>query len=70
MGYIHFYEEGDAWGERPYRIKIKDEFDRVTELPLGSLEEFAALVRSLGREKIVLNQRDNSIELIPRLVRA
>jgi|GEM_PF-4137045 hypothetical protein len=70
MGYIHFYEEGSSWGERPYKIKIKDEFDRVTELPLGSLEEFAALVQSLGREKIVLNQRDNSIELIPRLVRA
>jgi len=70
MGYIHFYEEGNDWGERPYRIRIKDEFNRVTELPLGSLEEFAALVSSLGREKVVLNTRDNSIELIPRLVRA
>jgi len=70
MGYIHFYEASDGLGEMPYKIRIKDEFDHVTELPVGSLEEFAALVKAWGREKVVLNQRDNSIELIARLVRA
>jgi hypothetical protein len=54
--------------EQVYRIRVKDVFDRITEFPIGSLEEFTALVTSLGREKVVLNTRDNSIEIIPRLV--
>jgi len=59
---------GKTPAEQVYRIRVKDVFDRVTEFPVGSLQEFTALVTSLGREKVVLNTRDNSIEIIPRLV--
>ena len=54
--------------EQGYKIRVTDCFDRVTEYPVPSLEEFTALVNSLGREKVVLNTGDNSIEIIPRLV--
>ncbi|HYJ92239.1 MAG TPA: hypothetical protein VEV84_13085 [Pyrinomonadaceae bacterium] len=68
MGYIDFIETTFHPAKATYKIKITDEQDRVTEVPIGSLEEFTELVASLGREKVVLNLRDHSIELIPRLV--
>ena len=68
MGYIDYYENGFNPASKTYKIRIKDEFDRVTELPVAGIEEFTELLRTFGREKVVLNRRDNSIELIPRAV--
>lgn len=68
MGYEREHEKGPDMAERAYKIRVTDVFDRVTEYPLDSLEEFTELVSSLGREKVVLNTRDNSIEIIPRLI--
>ena len=68
MGYEREQERGSDLAEQGYKIRVTDCFDRVTEYPVPSLEEFTALVNSLGREKVVLNTGDNSIEIIPRLV--
>ena len=70
MGYEQDFEAGRAPVKTMYKIRVKDVFDRVTEYPLDSLEEFTSLVTSLGSEKVVLNTSDNSIEIIPRLVNA
>jgi hypothetical protein len=66
---MRYYGESGFQGEgTTYKIRITDVLYRVTELPVSSLEEFTALVAALGPEKVVLNSRDNSIDLIPRLI--
>jgi len=68
MGYERDYDNLGGLAATSYTIRVTDVFDRVTEYPVPNLEEFTALVNSLGSEKVVLNTRDNSIEIIPRLI--
>jgi hypothetical protein len=66
MRYNMTYEAGFDPEDTTYIIRIKDEHDNITDLPVDSLEEFTDLLSALGRKKIVLNLKDRAIELMPR----
>jgi hypothetical protein len=62
MGYIDYSETGSDTEDKTYtiRIRIKDEYEDISDLPADSLEKFSSVLSRLGRKKVVIGLRDRS----------
>ena len=61
MGYITALDADFNSEDQTYTIRVRDENENVTDLPVESLEEFSAVLSRLGREKVVLTLNNYSV---------
>jgi hypothetical protein len=64
MGNVVCCEAGFNPENRTYTIRMKDEHENVTQIPVKNLEEFAAVLNKLGRQRVVLNLRGQLSETV------
>jgi len=48
--------------DKSYTIKMKDEYENVTQIPVNNLQEFTEILTMFGRQKVVLNLRTYGCE--------
>ena len=70
MGLIKFYEASFSPETDTYKIRVKDDEDVVTDIPVKSIEEYTAILTMLGRKAAILSLKNRAIELVPRAVGA
>ena len=61
MGYITALDADFNSEDQTYTIRVTDENEKITNLPIESLEEFSEVLSKLGREKVVLTLNNYSV---------
>jgi hypothetical protein len=54
MGYITALDADFNSEDQTYTIRVTDENENITNLPVENLEEFSEVLSKLGRERLVL----------------